>query len=99
MPATSLTAFHVRLGATARTPQESIRAVGEVLVAANCIEPGYISSMLSREAQANTYLGRGIAIPHGQPQDRGLIRQTGVAVMQFPSGIEWRADQTVYVVV
>jgi mannitol/fructose-specific phosphotransferase system IIA component len=45
--------------------------------------------MLARERVANTFLGNGIAIPHGIPKDRGLIRQTGVAVLQIPAGVEW----------
>jgi phosphocarrier protein FPr len=85
----------VRLGATALTRDDAIRTVGQVLIATGCIAPGYIDSMLRREMQANTYLGHGIAIPHGQPQDRELIRRTGIAVVQFPTGVAWREGQTV----
>jgi hypothetical protein len=38
---------------------------------------------------ANTYLGNGIAIPHGLPKDRELIVQTGISVSQFPEGVQW----------
>ena len=48
---------------------------------------------------ANTYLGNGIAIPHGLPKDRDLILRTGIAVLQVPDGLQWNRGETVYLVV
>ncbi len=48
------------------------------------IHPGYAESMLGREKVANTFLGEGIAIPHGMLKDREMIRETGIAVVQVP---------------
>ena len=70
-----------------------------MLIDAGNIAPGYVESMLGREQQANTYLGNGIAIPHGMGKDRELIHQTGVSVVQFPDGVEWNPGQTVRIVV
>jgi len=44
-------------------------------------------------------LGNGIAIPHGQPQDRGLILETGIAVLQVPDGVEWNPGEIAHLVV
>jgi phosphocarrier protein FPr len=55
--------------------------------------------MLAREQQTSTYLGNGIAIPHGTTDTRDLVLQTGVQVFQFPQGIAWGDDQTAYVVI
>ncbi|MGA9579540.1 MAG: PTS sugar transporter subunit IIA, partial [Terrimicrobiaceae bacterium] len=74
-----LTTKNVKLGARAANKNEAIRAAGQVLVDAGCIEPGYIESMIGREGQANTYLGNGISIPHGMAKDRELIRATGIS--------------------
>lgn len=94
-----LTARTIRLGATVADKTAAIRAAGQLLVDAGYIEPGYIDSMLAREKQANTCLGHGIAIPHGQPAQRTLIKQTGLAVLQIPAGVRWNDTQTVHVVV
>lgn len=94
-----LTLRTIRLGATVTDKASAIRAAGQLLVDAGYIEPGYIDSMLAREAQANTCLGHGIAIPHGQPAHRTLINQTGLAVLQIPAGVRWNDTQTVHVVV
>ncbi len=89
----------VRIGATPSNKADAIRQVGELLVGCGNIEPGYVASMLAREKIANTFLGNGIAIPHGIPKDRELIRKTGVAVLQVPAGVEWNAGETVQLVV
>jgi phosphocarrier protein FPr len=79
----------IRLQTDAKSKQEAIRLVGQLLVNSGCIEAGYVTSMLGREQVANTYLGNGIAIPHGLSKDRDLIKRTGVAVVQVPAGVTW----------
>ncbi|WP_050461459.1 phosphoenolpyruvate--protein phosphotransferase [Herbaspirillum autotrophicum] len=76
----------------------AIRDAGQLLVQAGCIEPAYIDSLLRRETLANTFLGHGVAIPHGMPEDRHLIRQTGIAVLQIPDGLEWHPGQTTHLI-
>jgi phosphoenolpyruvate-protein phosphotransferase len=95
----ALDAAAVRIGGSPSDKTEAIRQVGSLLVESGNIEPGYIQSMLARERVANTFLGNGIAIPHGIPKDRGLIRQTGVAVLQIPAGVEWNPGEKVRLVV
>jgi phosphoenolpyruvate-protein phosphotransferase len=94
-----LTPQNIQLRAHARNKEEAIREAGRVLIQAGNIEPGYVESMLGREQQANTYLGNGIAIPHGMQKDRELICRTGVSVVQVPDGVEWNPGQTVRLVV
>ncbi len=89
----------VRLGATAADKTDAIRQVGQILVDAGFIEPGYVNSLLAREKVANTFLGNGIAIPHGVPKDRDLIKKTGVAVLQVPAGVDWNPGDRVHLVV
>ena len=89
----------IRLNAQARDKAEAIRLAGSVLVDNGNMQPGYIDSMLLREKVANTYLGNGIAIPHGLPKDRELILQTGISVTQFPHGVPWNPGETAYLVV
>ncbi|HEY9888072.1 MAG TPA: PTS sugar transporter subunit IIA, partial [Candidatus Obscuribacterales bacterium] len=90
---------NVCLKAVMANKTAAIRQVGALLVDGGNIAAGYVESMLRREQQANTYLGNGIAIPHGQPQDRELIHQTGIAVVQIPAGVEWNPGEVVHLVV
>lgn len=89
----------IRLQTDAKSKQEAIRLVGQLLVNSGCIEAGYVTSMLGREQVANTYLGNGIAIPHGLSKDRDLIKRTGVAVVQVPAGVTWNPGETAQFIV
>jgi phosphocarrier protein FPr len=94
-----LTAGDVRLRVRARDKADAIRAAGALLVERGYIDPGYIASMLGREAQAKTFLGSGVAIPHGLGKDRALIHRTGVTVLQLADDVEWGSGQPVRLVV
>ena len=94
-----LVAGNVQLAVQIASKAEAIQQVGSLLVKSGFIEAGYVKSMLAREAQANTFLGNGIAIPHGQPQARDLIHKTGIAVLQAPEGVRWNPGEIVHLVV
>ena len=96
---TGLDPRNIRLKASARDKTEAIQTAGGLLVESGYIQPGYLESMLAREKVANTYLGNGIAIPHGLPKDRDLINQTGISVTQVPEGVTWNPGETVYLIV
>jgi phosphocarrier protein FPr len=68
-------------------------------VEAGYLDPAYVDSMLRREQVANTFLGAGVAIPHGMVEDRNLIRRTGVAVVQVRNGVDWRDGERARLVV
>ncbi|WP_186093372.1 phosphoenolpyruvate--protein phosphotransferase [Burkholderia gladioli] len=94
-----LTAGQVRLAARAASRHDAIDQAGALLVEAGVIEPAYVASLHDREQVSNTYLGHGVAIPHGLQEDRHLIRRTGVAVLQLPDGVEWRDGERARLVV
>ncbi len=89
----------VQLGAAAADKSEAIRQVAARLADAGLVAAGYVEGMLRREAQTATYLGSGIAIPHGTTDTRDLVRQTGVKVLHFREGVEWADGQKAYVVI
>lgn len=86
-------------GESAGSKEEAIRQVAAALVQAGNVGEGYVNGMLAREQQTTTYLGNGIAIPHGTTDTRGLVLKTGVQVFQFPQGVEWGEGQTAYVAI
>ena len=55
--------------------------------------------MLAREQVLSTYLGSGIAIPHGELDDLKSIYHTGVSVLQLPDGVEWEPGERAYLVI
>jgi len=90
---------NVILNAQASDKEEAIKKSGEILVEAGYVAPAYIDGMLGREQTMSTYIGNGVAIPHGQFEDRELIYSTGLSVLQFPKGLEWGPDERAYLVI
>ena len=103
MPATAaapiLSPELTRLAARPANKEAAIREAAQMLVAAGRIDPAYVESMMRREAVADTFLGHGVAIPHGMVEDRAMVRQTGLAILQVPDGVAWNEGQTARLVV
>ena len=89
----------IRLNAAPANKQAAIQEACQLLIAAGHVEPGFAESMVKREAVSNTYLGAGVAIPHGLGEDKNLVRHDGIAVLQIPAGIEWNPRQIAKLVV
>ncbi|ELY3545810.1 fused PTS fructose transporter subunit IIA/HPr protein [Cronobacter turicensis] len=86
-------------GAHAGNKEAAIRQVADALVKAGNVSAGYVDGMLAREKQTSTFLGNGIAIPHGTTDTRDQVLKTGVQVFQFPQGVAWGDDQVAYVAI
>lgn len=86
-------------GQQAGNKEEAIRQVASALVSAGNVANGYVDGMLAREQQTSTFLGNGIAIPHGTTETRDQVLKTGVQVYQFPQGVAWGEGQTAYVAI
>ncbi|MHC1478838.1 phosphoenolpyruvate--protein phosphotransferase [Frateuria aurantia] len=89
----------IQLNCEAMDWQEALALAGSSLVAAGLAHAGYVDGLLARERQGSTWLGRGIAIPHGTPASRGEVIATGVRVLQFPKGVPWHDGHTVFLLV
>jgi mannitol/fructose-specific phosphotransferase system IIA component len=79
----------IRLGRKASDKWDAIRQSGALLVELGAVEPAYADTMLERERSVSTYIGEGVAIPHGTDASRTLVRQTTLGVLQFPDGVDW----------
>ncbi|WP_341535940.1 fused PTS fructose transporter subunit IIA/HPr protein [Actinobacillus equuli] len=95
----NLSAQNIRLNGTASNKEEAIKLVAAGLVANGNVAEGYEAGMLARETQTSTFLGNGIAIPHGTLDTRHLVQNTGVQIYQFPQGVEWGEGNKAYVVI
>ena len=95
----TLTSDDVLLDRHADDWRDALDQAAEALVEAGRVASGYRDGLHAREAQSSTYLGNGIAIPHGTPESREHVKTTGVRVLQFPRGIEWHDGQRVTLLV
>lgn len=89
---------NIRVGCAKDTKENVIRQVGQMLVDSGYVNQSYVDAMLEREQSFSTFMGNGLALPHGVESAKEDVKQSGIAVMTFPEGIEWGGNE-VYVVI
>ena len=89
----------IKLGATAIDKEDAIRQAGALLLETGCVTEAYVTGMLGREAVMSTYLGNGVAIPHGMHENRADIVTSGLSIVQFPAGVPWEDDESAHLVI
>ncbi|WP_213814737.1 PTS sugar transporter subunit IIA [Glaciihabitans sp. dw_435] len=84
--------------ATAVDADDAIRQTGAVLVSANAVAPHYVDAMLEREASVSTFVGDGIAMPHGTLTAKDDVEAEGLALMLLADPIDWNGDEVSIVI-
>ena len=82
----------IKLNVPTTDKEDAIKLAGELLVKGGHVSPAYVEGMLAREQTMSTYIGNGVAIPHGQFDDKANIHSTGISVVQYLDGVLWDDD-------
>lgn len=82
----------IRLGLDAKDKADALRQCGEVLVEIGAATEQYAAALHEREESISTYVGEGVAIPHGTNESREHIDRAALAVLQFPAGVDWNGE-------
>lgn len=86
------------LDGTARTRDDAITEAGRLLVAAGAAEPAYVEAMHEREASVSTFMGNGLAIPHGTNEAKSSVHRTAISLVRYSDGLDWKGRQVRFVV-
>ncbi len=86
------------LAGTARSAADAIDEAGHLLVAAGAVDQAYVTAMHDRESSVSTYMGNGLAIPHGTNEAKDAIRRTGLSFVRYPEPIDWNGKPAEFVV-
>ena len=78
---------------------DAIRAIGKLLVDSGYVTEKYVDGMIAKEDVFNTAIGNSLAIPHGVESVIGEIKNSGLAIMTYPEGIDWGDGETVKLVI
>lgn len=84
-----ITAEGIRLNQRPVSKEEAIQAAGELLAKLGYVDPSYVDAMQEREKLTTTYMGMGVAIPHGTTQAKGTVKKTGIVLLQYPEGVDF----------
>lgn len=79
----------VKLGQASVSKEDAIRAAGKLLKEIGCVGDAYVDAMLEREKLVTTYMGLGVAIPHGTTQAKGEVKKSGIVMLQYPDGVDF----------
>ena len=83
----------IKLGQEPVTKEEAIQAAGELLAKLGYVDGSYVDAMQEREKLVTTYMGMGVAIPHGTTQAKGTVKKTGIVLLQYPEGVDFGSEK------
>lgn len=81
------------------TKEAAIMAAGQCLYESGYVEEAYIQGMLAREVKFSTYIGSGVAIPHGENTVKQYVKTSGIVVFQYPQGVAFADEKLAYLVI
>lgn len=93
-----LTPERILTGLAAEPMEDAVRRAGHLLEAAGCVKEGYAEAMLERERITSTYMGAGLALPHGTAAAKDSVLRSGICVLQYPEGIDYEGE-TAYLII
>lgn len=79
----------VRLDAVATDRDDAIAQVGAALLATGAVDQAYVDTMLARERSVSTFVGEGVAIPHGTLAGKDAVHRDALSLLRFPAGVDW----------
>ncbi|MCM3598814.1 PTS sugar transporter subunit IIA [Metabacillus idriensis] len=80
---------NILLNQTIGSKEEAIRLTGKLLVENGYVNEDYIEKMLHREELSTTYMGNGVAIPHGTEDAKKEVNYSGISIVQVPEGVDF----------
>ena len=93
-----LTLDQVRIHEGSRTQQEALQEATDILVSVGAVTPAYVDAMRQREETVSTYMGNGLAIPHGTNDTKDAILASALSVVRYDGGVDWAGEPATFVV-
>ncbi|MDU2943092.1 MAG: PTS sugar transporter subunit IIA [Citrobacter sp.] len=90
---------NIILNAHANDKFEAITLTGNILRMNGYVTDKYVQRMKLREEIVSTYLGNGLAIPHGTDGSDCEIIKSGISLVQFPDDIDFGDGNTAYITI
>jgi PTS system mannitol-specific IIC component len=86
------------LAGRARSRDDAIDEAGRLLVEAGAVDERYVRSMHDRETSVSTFMGNGLAIPHGTNEAKSSIRRTALSFVRYDEPVDWNGKPAEFVV-
>ncbi|MHC1685693.1 MAG: PTS sugar transporter subunit IIA [Clostridiaceae bacterium] len=94
-----LTKQNIVLNVASESKDEAIERAGRLLIANGYVKDNYIEGMKAREEEVTTYMGNGVAIPHGMNEYKKEILKSGIVILQYPNGVDFGDGNIAFIVI
>lgn len=82
----------------ATSREEAIDQAGALLVSAGAVEQAYVDSMHEREKSVSTFMGNGLAIPHGTNEAKESIKGSAISFIRLDEPVDWGGKPATFIV-
>ncbi len=93
-----LAAESIVLDATVESRDDAITRAGDLLVSVGAVDPAYVVAMHDRETSVSTYMGNGLAIPHGTNEAKPSIRRSAITFVRYTDPVDWNGKPARFVI-
>lgn len=88
----------VRIHSGGASREEAMKEAADILEAAGAVTSAYYDAMQQREMTVSTYMGNGLAIPHGTNETKETILDSALSFVRYDGGIDWGGESVSFVV-
>jgi PTS system mannitol-specific IIA component len=93
-----LTPQMVRIHPGSATRDQAMQEATDLLVSAGAVTPAYYEAMQDRERTVSTFMGNGLAIPHGTNDAKDAVLGSALSLVRYDGGVDWDGHQATFVV-
>ena len=93
-----LTLGQIRIHPGSVSQDAALQEATDILVTAGAVTPAYVDAMRQREETVSTYMGNGLAIPHGTNETKDEILDSALSVVRYDGGVDWAGEQANFVI-
>ncbi len=93
-----LSADSIVLDASADSRDSAIDQAGNLLVATGSVDQSYVAAMHEREASVSTFMGNGLAIPHGTNEAKSAIHDSAMSFTRYAQPVDWNGKPVKFVI-
>ena len=79
----------IRIDAAASSREEAVALCGKTLLELGAVSEEYVPAMWEREQIISSFMGEGVAMPHGTDEARKFVKFDQLVFIRFANEIDW----------
>lgn len=88
----------IKLDVPATDRDHAIEQAGQLLVSTGAVDSSYVAAMHQREESVSTFMGNGLAIPHGTNEAKSAIHTSAMSFTRYSEPVDWKGKPVTFVI-